>query len=181
MKFTAGELAGVVIVDPEVFRDSRGFFLESYHARKYAEAGLPPFVQDNHSRSTRGTLRGLHAQRRHPQGKLVRAVEGEILDVIVDARQGSATFSRWMGVVLSAESFRQIYVPPGCFHGFCVLSDFAQVEYKCTDYYDPGDEVGIIWNDPTLGIRWPVATPLLSKKDQAHPRFEAVVGQLPGS
>jgi len=163
MKVTPGDLKGVVIVDPDVYRDERGFFLESYHARKYAEAGLPVFVQDNHSRSVRGTLRGLHAQRLRSQGKLVRAIEGEILDVAVDARKESPTFARWMAVVLSADNFRQLYVPPGFFHGF----------------YDPADEIGVIWNDPRLGIRWPSTSPILSKKDQSHPRFDEVIGTLP--
>lgn len=178
MKVHKGEIDGVVIFEPDVFRDSRGFFLETYHARKYAEAGLPPFVQDNHSRSTKGTLRGLHAQRFHPQGKLLRVLEGEIYDIAVDARKGSPTFKRWMSVILSADNFRQIYVPPGFLHGFCVVSDVAQVEYKCTDFYDPSDEVGVIWNDPTLAIAWPVGDPVLSKKDQAHPRFDEILDKL---
>ncbi len=175
MKLVPTELGGLIIIEPDVFRDARGFFLETYHQRKYAEAGLPAaFVQDNHSRSARGTLRGLHAQRRKPQGKLVRVIEGEVFDVAVDARRGSPTFGRWTGVPLSAENFRQLYVPPGFLHGFCVTSETAQVEYKCTELYDPADEVGVIWNDPVLAIAWPVKDPALSKKDQVHPAFAEV-------
>ena len=149
MKVRATELPEVLIVEPEVFEDERGFFLETYHARKYAEAGIPAvFVQDNHSRSRRCTLRGLHAQGRHPQGKLVRVTQGEIFDVAVDIRPRSATFGRWVGMRLSAQSFRQAYIPPGFAHGFCVLSERAEVVYKCTEFHDPSDEIGIVWNDP---------------------------------
>ena len=175
MKLVPTELGGLIIIEPDVFRDARGFFLETYHQRKYAEAGLPAaFVQDNHSCSARGTLRGLHAQRRKPQGKIVRVIEGEVFDVAVDARRGSPTFGRWTGVTLSAENFRQLYVPPGFLHGFCVTSETAQVEYKCTELYDPADEVGVIWNAPVLAIAWPVKAPALSKKDQGHPAFAEV-------
>lgn len=179
MKVLRGELEGTLILEPDVFRDPRGFFLETYHARKYSEAGLPPFVQDNHSRSCRGTLRGLHAQRLRPQGKLVRVIEGEIHDIAVDARKGSPTFGRSMAVVLSADNFRQIYVPPGFLHGFCVLSEMAQVEYKCTDFYDPSDEIGVLWNDPTLAIQWPLVEPILSRRDQSHPTLESILEKLP--
>jgi dTDP-4-dehydrorhamnose 3,5-epimerase len=166
MKFLPTELSGVIIVEPDLYRDSRGFFLETYHAHKYAEGGIAdPFVQDNHSRSVRGTLRGLHAQHAHPQGKLVRVLHGEIFDVAVDVRRGSPTFKHWLGVTLSADNFRQIYVPPGFVHGFCVVSDLAEVEYKCTDFYYPGDEMGIAWNDPDIGISWPLDHPQLSEKD----------------
>ncbi len=178
MKVIPGELEGTKILEPVVHRDQRGFFLETYHARKYAEVGLPTFVQDNHSRSGFGTLRGLHAQRCHPQGKLVRVIEGEIYDVAVDVRKGSPTFGRWMGVVLSAENFRQIYVPPGFLHGFCVVSEMAQVEYKCSDFYDPSDELAVIWNDPGLAITWPVARPILSEKDQSHPTLDRILEKL---
>jgi dTDP-4-dehydrorhamnose 3,5-epimerase len=136
-------------------------------------------VQDNHSRSAAGTLRGLHLQVRHPQGKLVRVVEGEIFDVAVDVRRGSPTFGRWVGVTLSAESFRQIYIPAGFAHGFAVLSQAAQVEYKATDFYDPSGELGIVWNDPALAIGWPSATPVLSARDARHPRLADVIDQLP--
>lgn len=179
MKFTPTELEGAFIIEPDVHRDPRGFFLETYHARKYEQGGLPAvFVQDNHSRSTRGTLRGLHAQRRRPQGKLVRVIEGEIFDVAADLRKGSPTFGRWVSVVLSAENFKQFYVPPGFVHGFAVTSETAEVEYKCTDFYDPSDELGVIWNDPDLAIRWPFAEPALSRKDQANPRLSEVLDIL---
>jgi dTDP-4-dehydrorhamnose 3,5-epimerase len=167
MEFTRTALDGVVVVEPRVFRDDRGFFLETYHAGRYREGGIDAtFVQDNHSRSVRGTLRGLHAQWEHPQGKLLRVVEGEIFDVAVDIRRDSPTFGKWVGVTLSAENFRQIYVPTGFAHGFCVTSDVAQVEYKCTDIYDPEHELRVLWNDPAIGIDWPIAEPLLSPKDR---------------
>ena len=163
-------LPGVVIIEPTVHRDARGFFLETYHATRYAEAGLDvAFVQDNHSRSVRQTLRGLHFQRTKPQGKLVRVIEGEIFDVAADIDPSSPTYGQWVGVSLSAENFSQIYVPPGYAHGFCVTSEHAQVEYKCTAFYDPADEGGVMWNDPVLAIDWPVAAPILSPRDQHHP------------
>jgi dTDP-4-dehydrorhamnose 3,5-epimerase len=180
MKAVPTELPGVLIVEPDVFRDGRGYFLESYHHVKYAEAGIPgAFVQDNHSHSLRGTLRGLHAQVLKPQGKLVRAVDGEMFDVAVDARRGSPTFARWVGVVLSGENFRQLYIPPGFLHGFCVLSDRVHVEYKCTDVYSPGDELSVAWDDPQIGITWPVERPVLSAKDARAPRLADVLQRLP--
>ena len=180
MRFVKTELPGVVIIEPQVYRDERGFFLETFQAQKYAEGGVRQvFVQDNHSRSGRGTLRGLHAQRHHPQGKLVRVVHGEVFDVAVDIRRGSPTFLRWCGVRLSAENFRQYYIPPGFAHGFCVLSELAEFEYKCTDYYDPRDELHIAWNDPDIGIAWPIAEPLLSAKDRAAARVAEQMEQLP--
>lgn len=180
MKFTRAEIPDVIVVEPDVFRDARGFFLETYHAGKYREGGIPgTFVQDNHSRSSKGTLRGLHAQKTRPQGKLVRAVEGEIFDVAADIRRGSPTFGKWVGVRLSAENFKQIYVPPDFAHGFCVLSETAQVEYKCTELYHPADEYGLIWNDPDLAIEWPTAEPLLSKKDSAYPALAEIRDRLP--
>ena len=161
------DLPGVLILEPQVHRDDRGFFLESYQAARYADVGITArFVQDNHSRSIHGTLRGLHAQRRRPQCKLIRVVHGEIFDVVVDIRVGSPTFGRWIGVTLSADNFRQCYVPPNFAHGFCVVSDWADVEYKCTDFYDASDEMRLLWNDPELAIRWPVEHPLLSEKDR---------------
>lgn len=170
----------VLLVEPRVFPDHRGFFLETYHQRKYDELGLPArFVQDNHSRSGAGILRGLHSQRTRPQGKLVRCVEGELFDVAVDLRRGSPTFKQWVGVVLSAENFKQLWIPEGFAHGFCVLSDHAQMEYKCTDFYDPDDELSVIWDDPDLGIDWPIEDPLLSAKDAAAPRLAAVMDWLP--
>jgi dTDP-4-dehydrorhamnose 3,5-epimerase len=167
VRFTSLALAEVILVEPDVHRDPRGFFLETYHLEKYRAGGIPgPFVQDNHSRSIQGTLRGLHAQRRRPQGKLVRAVNGEMFDVAVDIRRGSATFGRWVGVRLSGENFQQLYIPPGFAHGFCVLSAVVDVEYKCTDVYDPADEIGLAWNDPDVGIEWPVRDPTISDKDR---------------
>lgn len=168
MKVLKTPLAGVLVLEPDVYKDSRGFFIETYHQEKYAALGMPgPFVQDNHSRSVRGTLRGLHAQLKHPQAKLVRTLAGEIFDVIVDIRRGSPTYKQWYGVNLSAESFRQCYVPIGYAHGFYVLSDVAEVEYKCTAFYDPSDELRLLWNDPAIGIAWPTGPRLLSPKDQA--------------
>ena len=180
MKFEATSLPGVVLVEPDVFRDNRGFFLETYHARKYADGGVPgPFVQDNHSHSVRGTLRGLHAQLERPQGKLVRAVAGEMYDVAVDIRRGSPTFGRWYGVRLSGDNFRQLYVPPGFAHGFCVLSETVHVEYKCTDFYDRADEITICWNDPAIGVAWPVEQPTISDKDRKAPRLAEMGDRLP--
>jgi dTDP-4-dehydrorhamnose 3,5-epimerase len=180
MRFVETSLPGVVLVEPDVHKDSRGFFLETWHDRKYAEAGIAgPFVQDNHSRSAQGTLRGLHTQIRRPQGKLVRAVSGEMLDVAVDVRRGSPCFGRWVGFVLSGENFRQLFIPPGFAHGFCVLSERVDVEYKCTDFYDGQDELTIAWNDPQIGIDWPIAQPLLSARDAAAPPLSAIAERLP--
>lgn len=179
MEFRETKLSGVLIVEPDVHRDDRGFFLESFRQDKYVAAGIDlPFVQDNHSRSVRGTLRGLHAQWRKPQGKLVRVLFGEIFDVAVDARLGSPTFGQWVGATLSSENHHQIWVPPGFVHGFCVTSDIAEVEYKCTDLYDPGGELGVIWNDPDIGIEWPTDQPVLSAKDAASPRLRDVHEKL---
>ena len=167
----------MVLVEPVVHRDARGFFLETYHRAKYAEGGITAaFVQDNHSRSARGTLRGLHAQLRRPQGKLIRCVLGEIYDVAVDIRRGSPTFGRWVGVRISGEDFRQLWIPPGFAHGFCVTSDEAHVEYKCTELYDPADEVSIAWNDADIGIEWPLRDPVISAKDARAPRLRDVIG-----
>ena len=132
-------------------------------------------MQDNHSRSAQGTLRGLHAQRQHPQGKLVRVIHGEVFDVAVDIRPESPTFKRWVGITLSAENFRQVYVPPGFAHGFCVMSKIAEVEYKCTDFYDPTDEIGILWNDPEIGVKWPIDEPVLSDRDRGAASLVEVV------
>jgi dTDP-4-dehydrorhamnose 3,5-epimerase len=181
MRFLATELPDVVLIEPDVHQDQRGFFLETWHQRKYAEAGIHgPFVQDNHSHSARGTLRGLHAQLRRPQGKLVRAVEGEMFDVAVDIRRGSPNFGRWLGVVLSGSNFRQLWIPPGFAHGFCVISARVHVEYKCTDFYDRDDEVAIAWNDPQIGIVWPVPSPILSERD-ARARPLAALVEPPAS
>jgi dTDP-4-dehydrorhamnose 3,5-epimerase len=180
VRVTSTAIPDVLIVEPDVHADGRGFFLETYHADRYRQHGIDgPFVQDNHSRSVAGTLRGLHLQLQRPQGKLIRVIEGEILDVAVDVRRGSPTFGRWVGVSLDAQSFKQVYVPPGFAHGFCVVSPIAQVEYKCTDLYDPAGEIGIAWDDPALAIAWPVADPVLSPRDQRHPLLAAVLDQLP--
>ena len=170
MKITETELPGVLIIEPQVFGDERGFFLESFHAGRYREAGIDmAFVQDNHSRSRKGVLRGLHFQRRHPQGKLVRASRGSIFDVAADIDPASPTFGQHVGVTLSDENHRQMWIPPGYAHGFCVLSDEADFEYKCTDLYYPNDEGGGLWSDPDLNIQWPLSDPLLSAKDLALP------------
>ncbi len=180
MKVTATDLPGVLLVEPDVFCDARGFFLETYHRQKYAAAGIDAsFVQDNHSHSTRGTLRGLHAQVRRAQGKLVRAVRGKMFDVAVDIRVGSPRFGRWTGALLSGENFRQLYIPPGFAHGFCVLSEEVDVEYKCSDLYSPDDEITIAWDDPEIGIAWPVAVPVLSEKDRLAPQLSALRERLP--
>lgn len=162
-------ISDVVIIEPKVFGDERGFFLETFQAERYRElAGIElPFVQDNHSRSSKGVLRGLHFQKSKPQGKLVRVVRGEVFDVAVDIRKDSPTYGQWAGVLLSEDNKRQFWVPPGLAHGFVVLSDVADFEYKCTDYYDPSDEGCLIWNDPNVGIEWPQGIePKLSAKDE---------------
>ncbi|MFN8545783.1 MAG: dTDP-4-dehydrorhamnose 3,5-epimerase [Candidatus Binatia bacterium] len=175
MQVAPTEIPDVLIIEPDVYRDQRGFFLETYHAERYRAAGIAaPFVQDNHSRSVRGTLRGLHGQRRNPQGKLVRAVVGEVFDVAVDVRSGSPSYGRWVGVTLTADSCRQLYVPPGFLHGFCVVSEVAEIEYKCTAPYDAADEIGVVWDDPTIAVAWPVDAPLLSARDAALPRLGAL-------
>ena len=169
MKISHSKLEGCVIIEPSVFGDERGFFLETFQAVRYEqEAGIDlPFVQDNHSRAAKGVLRGLHFQKTKPQGKLVRVVRGEVYDVAVDIRKGSATFGEWEGVTLSEDNKKQFWVPPGFAHGFVVLSDTADFEYKCTDYYDPSDEGCILWNDPDLDIPWPITNPVLSTKDES--------------
>lgn len=173
------KLKDCVIIEPKVFGDHRGFFLETFQAERYREmAGITlPFVQDNHSRSAKGVLRGLHFQKAKPQGKLVRVVSGEVYDVAVDIRQDSPSFGQWEGVILSEENKRQFWVPPGFAHGFVVLSDTADFEYKCTDYYDPSDEGSLIWNDPALAITWPLETPTLSDKDSRAPTFAELFQQ----
>lgn len=163
-------LPGVLIIAPAVHRDERGFFLEVYRADRFASFGITErFVQDNHSRSGRHTLRGLHWQWRRPQAKLVRAPVGAIFDVAVDIRRGSPTFGRWTGAELSADNARQMFIPAGFAHGFCVLTESADVEYKCSEFYDPGGEAGLVWNDPLVAVEWPVASPILSVKDRALP------------
>jgi dTDP-4-dehydrorhamnose 3,5-epimerase len=181
VKFTPTALSGVIVVEPSVHRDDRGFFFEHYHRQKFHDGGIKlDFVQDNHSRSTKGILRGLHVQLSKPQGKLVRVVRGEVFDVAVDLRLGSPTFKKWTGTHLSEENFREMWVPPGFAHGFLVLSDVAEVEYKCTALYDPKDEAGIIWNDPEIAVAWPASMPILSAKDKALPPLKDVIGKITG-
>lgn len=161
-------IEGLYIIEPVVFVDVRGYFMETFNYRNFSEFGLNlNFVQDNQSRSVKGVLRGLHFQNKYPQGKLVRAISGEVFDVAVDLRQDSETFGKWEGVYLSGLNKRQLYIPPGFAHGFFVVSDTAEFEYKCTEYYHPEEECGILWNDPVIGIEWPLkgAFPSLSAKD----------------
>jgi dTDP-4-dehydrorhamnose 3,5-epimerase len=170
----------VILIEPRVFRDGRGLFLETYQQQRFQDAGIDvAFVQDNHSRSVRGALRGLHLQRRCPQGKLVRVTEGEIYDVAVDIRWGSPTFKHWVGLTLSAENFLELYVPPGFAHGFCVTSDIAEVQYKCSEFYAPDDEMTLAWNDPEIRIAWPIADPLLSDRDRAGRTIADALELLP--
>jgi len=177
MKVIHTKLEGCVVIEPKVFGDSRGFFLETFHLARYqSEAGITlPFCQDNHSRSAKGVLRGLHFQKNKPQGKLVQVVQGEVYDVAVDIRKDSRTFGQWEGVILSEANKKQFWVPPGFAHGFIVLSDTADFEYKCTDFYDASDEDSILWSDPSLGIPWPISNPLLSEKDSCAPCLSDVV------
>ena len=175
MKVTQTDLPGVLIIEPKMFGDERGFFLETFHLQRYEQAGIGhAFVQDNHSRSRRNVLRGLHLQTRHPQGKLVRVARGEVFDVAVDLDPSSATFGRWVGVILSDQNGRQLYIPPGYAHGFVTLSEVADFEYKCTDFYDPESESGVIWNDPDLAIEWPCSEPIVSAKDLKLPTLAAL-------
>jgi len=179
MRFNETSIPGVILIEPDVFRDARGYFLETFNAAKYSKAGIPQtFVQDNQSVSAKNTLRGLHMQVRKPQGKLVRAVEGEIWDVAVDLRADSATFGQWTAAILSGENFHQFYVPPGCAHGFCVLSESAQVQYKVTELYDSSDEAGVAYNDPSINITWPITSPLLSERDRRNPSLADVAERI---
>lgn len=179
MRVTRTELPGVLLIEPVVHRDMRGFFVETFHQQRFAESGLDlTFVQDNHSCSSYGTIRGLHLQRRNPQGKLVRVIEGEVWDVAVDLRVGEPTFGNWIARTLSADNFRQMFIPAGFAHGLCVLSPRAQVLYKCTTPYDPDDELGIAYDDPGLAIQWPVDQPLLSDRDRRHPGLSTVARLL---
>ena len=156
-KFIKTFIEGLFIIEPTVFGDERGFFMETYHTKEFYEAGINvTFVQDNHSKSKKGVLRGLHFQYKNPQGKLVRVIKGEVYDVAVDLRKGSSTYGKWEGVILSEENKKQFYVPEGFAHGFLVLSDDAEFTYKCTNFYDADDEGGILWNDPDVGIEWPI-------------------------
>jgi dTDP-4-dehydrorhamnose 3,5-epimerase len=183
VRFTpAAELDDVILIEPRVHTDERGFFLESYHQRKFAEAGFRvEFVQENHSRSVHGVLRGLHFQHPRGQGKLVRVIRGEIFDVAVDIRIGSPTFGRWIGARLSEENRRQLYIPPDFAHGFVVTSPEADVVYRCTEFYHPEDEGGLAWDDPALAIDWPIEEPILSRKDSAGMTLRELerAGKLP--
>lgn len=174
MKIIQTALPGVLILEPRVFGDERGFFMETFHAKRYAEAGVAgSFVQDNFSRSVKGTLRGLHFQQPNAQGKLVQVLAGAVFDVAVDVRRGSPTFGKWVGTELSAQNKLQLWVPPGFAHGFYVLSDFADFHYKCTALYAPETERAVVWNDPDIGIAWPLSEPpRLSAKDAAAPRLK---------
>lgn len=175
MNVTPCGLDGLLVIEPKVFGDPRGFFFESWNERRYAEHGVPGrFVQDNFSLSRRGILRGLHFQNPSPQGKLVSVLQGEVYDVVVDIRRSSATFGRWYGVALSADTKRQFYVPPGFAHGFVVMSETALFHYKCTEFYAPEHERAIRWDDPDLGIQWPVREPLLSAKDAQAPYLKDI-------
>lgn len=180
MTFTELELPGVVLIEPEVFGDARGFFMEVYHKQRFAEAGIgAEFVQENHSRSEGRVVRGFHYQLRHPQGKLVRVIAGAIFDVAVDIRRTSPTFGRWVGANLSAENRHQLYIPSGFAHGFCTCSDAAEVIYQCTNFYRPEDERGILWNDPDIGVTWPTVDPILSDRDRVNPRLRDAGADLP--
>lgn len=172
MKATETSLPGVLLIEPKVFADARGFFVETYHSARFREIGIDAaFVQDNQSRSVRGVLRGLHYQEPKPQGKLVRCTRGTLFDVAVDIRRGSPHFGKWYGVELSEENMRMLWIPPGFAHGFCALSDVADLTYKCTELYDAHSDRAILWNDPEIGIEWPIADPQLSPKDAAAPRL----------
>ena len=172
IKLSPTSLPGVVIVEPKVFSDERGFFVENFNARDFEEAGLPTdFVQDNHSRSVRGVLRGLHYQYPAWQGKLARVLAGEVFDVAVDIRRSSLNFGRWFGIKLTADNHKQLYIPAGFAHGFCVLSPVAEMAYKCTALYKPSQDACVRWDDPDIGIDWPIGDPILSPKDAAAPRL----------
>ncbi len=179
MKFTKTAFPDVFLIELDVFKDTRGFFMETYNQMKYAEAGIDQvFVQDNYSHSRHGILRGLHYQLKNAQGKLVFVITGEIFDIVVDIRIGSPRFGQWFGTHLSAENRRQIFVPEGYAHGFIVLSESVDVIYKCTDFYTPGDEYGIFWADPSIGIDWPIKNPILSDKDSKNPKLKEIPEEL---
>jgi dTDP-4-dehydrorhamnose 3,5-epimerase len=180
MQIEKTNIPGVLVVTPKVFGDERGFFLETYNKEDFQQAGIEPeFVQDNHSKSIRGVVRGLHYQKKFPQGKLIRAIQGEVLDVIVDIRRGSPTFARWISILISAENKKQVWIPGGLAHGFSVLSETAEFCYKVTDYYHPEDEGGIRWDDPQLKIDWQIQNPQLSEKDSKLPLLAEAEGDLP--
>ncbi len=172
MQVSKTPIDGLLIVEPKKFADPRGVFYEVYSKSRYEQYGIPSFVQDNHSVSKNGVLRGLHYQTNPGQGKLVRVTRGEVFDVAVDIRKQSPTYGKWWGLSLSETNNLQLYIPIGFAHGFCVLSESAEVLYKCSDYYSPGNERGILWSDPDLAIDWPVKEPILSEKDAVYPRFK---------
>lgn len=175
MQVSAAGIPGLLIIDPVVHGDARGFFVETYSRDRYSEVGVSTdFVQDNLSSSRRGILRGLHFQHPRGQGKLCSVLEGEVFDAVVDVRVGSPTFGKWEGVTLSSENKRQLYIPPGLAHGFCVMSERALFSYKCTDFYSAENELGLAWNDEDIGIEWPIDAPLLSDKDRANPKLRDV-------
>ena len=180
MNIRRTSLPGVLVLEPKVFRDDRGFFTETYSTRALEGSGIPSdFVQDNHSRSAKGVLRGLHYQLRNPQGKLVHVARGKIFDVAVDIRLGSTTFGQWVGEELSDENLYSLWIPPGFAHGFCVMSDVADVIYKCTTLYDPADDFGVAWNDKSIGIEWPEKDPIISPKDARLRRLTDTRADLP--
>lgn len=182
MRVEETPLPGMLLIEPRVFSDERGFFLESFNEERFRKHGLPGhFRQDNHSRSAKGVLRGLHYQVRSPQGKLVTVINGSIFDVAVDIRRDSPTFGRWHGVILTSDQPRYAWIPPGFAHGLLVLSEVADVVYKCTELYRPDDESGIMWNDPALGIEWPTTRPLLSEKDRRYALFASGRNDLPSA
>ena len=179
MQFIPTKITDVILVEVPKFGDHRGFFMETYHAKKFSAGGiLATFIQDNHASSQKNILRGLHYQLKFPQGKLIRCIQGEILDIAVDIRKSSPTFGQWVGEILSSENARQLYVPPGFAHGYVVRSDNAEVEYKCTELYHPEDDYGILWNDPAIGIDWGIENPILSEKDKQQPLLKEVKGIL---
>ena len=179
MQFLPTKIPDVILVEVPKFGDHRGFFMETYHNIKFSEGGITAkFIQDNHASSQKNILRGLHYQLKFPQGKLVRCIQGEILDIAVDIRRSSPTFAGWVGEILSSENARQLYVPPGFAHGYVVYSDHAEVEYKCTDIYHPEDDYGILWNDPKIGIDWGLEHPILSGKDKRQPLLKDVKEKL---
>jgi dTDP-4-dehydrorhamnose 3,5-epimerase len=180
MKTEKTAIAGVLIVRPTVFEDDRGFFLESYNKKEFYQAGIQKeFVQDNHSKSSYGVVRGLHFQQKYPQGKLICVIQGEVLDVVVDIRRGSPSFGQWISVLITAANKKQVWIPEGLAHGFSVLSETAEFCYKVTDFYHPEDEKGIRWNDPQLGIDWKIQSPILSLKDQQLPFLKDAENELP--
>lgn len=181
MNIITTPLEGLLIIEPTAFEDPRGFFMETYHQGRYVKAGIKNiFVQDNLSCSVKGTIRGLHFQIRYPQAKLVQALTGEIFDVVVDVRPGSSTFSKWIGIRLSDKNRRQVFIPEGFAHGICILSETAHLLYKCSEFYVPDDEGGILWSDPDIGIQWPVENPVISKKDKKFPKLSELTDeQLP--